>query len=55
MSDALNREMVLESLRPVEDPEIRKSLVELNMIQDIQVNHGVVSFKIVLTTPACPL
>lgn len=55
MSDALNKETVLEALRPVEDPEIRKSLVELNMIQDVRVDQGVVSFKIVLTTPACPL
>jgi len=51
----LNKESVLEVLRPVEDPELRKSLVELNMIRNIQINGGEVSFTLVLTTPACPL
>jgi ATP-binding protein involved in chromosome partitioning len=46
---------VLEVLKPVQDPELRKSLVELNMIRNIQVDGGVVKFTVVLTTPACPL
>jgi ATP-binding protein involved in chromosome partitioning len=46
---------VLEVLRPVQDPELRKSLVELNMIRDVKIDNGVVSFTLVLTTPACPL
>ncbi|MEM7769971.1 MAG: Mrp/NBP35 family ATP-binding protein [Cyanobacteria bacterium P01_E01_bin.6] len=46
---------VLEVLKPVQDPELQKSLVELNMIRDVQVDGGVVSFTLVLTTPACPL
>lgn len=46
---------VLEILRPVQDPELRKSLVELNMIRDVKIDGGVVSFTLVLTTPACPL
>jgi ATP-binding protein involved in chromosome partitioning len=46
---------VLEVLRPVQDPELQKSLVELNMIRNIKIQGGEVSFTLVLTTPACPL
>ena len=46
---------VLEVLRPVQDPELQKSLVELNMIRNIQIQGGEVSFTLVLATPACPL
>lgn len=55
MSPMLNASSVLEVLRPVQDPELRKSLVELNMIRNVQVDEGKVSFTLVLTTPACPL
>lgn len=56
MSFTLSSEAVLEVLRPVQDPELRKSLVELKMIRNVQIAaDGVVSFTLVLTTPACPL
>jgi len=55
MSDILNSSSVLEVLRPVQDPELRKSLVELNMIRNVKIDDGKVSFTLVLTTPACPL
>jgi len=55
MSNALDINSVLEILRPVQDPELQKSLVELNMIRQIKINEGEVSFTLVLTTPACPL
>jgi len=51
----VSTEKILEVLRPVQDPELRKSLVELNMIRNVQVNEGNVQFTLVLTTPACPL
>jgi ATP-binding protein involved in chromosome partitioning len=51
----LDKERVLEVLRPVQDPELQKSLVELNMIRNVQIDQGKVSFTLVLTTPACPL
>jgi ATP-binding protein involved in chromosome partitioning len=51
----LDASSVLEVLRPVQDPELRKSLVELNMIRNVKINNGAVSFTLVLTTPACPL
>lgn len=48
-------EQVMQALSTVNDPEIRKDLVTLGMIQDVAVDGGKVSFKVVLTTPACPL
>jgi ATP-binding protein involved in chromosome partitioning len=55
MSGTLDINSVLEVLRPVQDPELNKSLVELNMIRHINIDGGEVSFTLVLTTPACPL
>ncbi len=55
MSNSLDVSTVLDVLRPVQDPELRKSLVELNMIRNVAINNGEVSFTLVLTTPACPL
>ncbi|MBE9211879.1 Mrp/NBP35 family ATP-binding protein [Plectonema cf. radiosum LEGE 06105] len=55
MHSVLDSNSVLNVLRPVEDPELRKSLVELNMIRNVKIEDGKVSFTLVLTTPACPL
>jgi len=55
MPTMLDTSAILDVLRPVQDPELQKSLVELNMIRNVQVNEGNVSFTLVLTTPACPL
>ncbi|NJL35633.1 MAG: Mrp/NBP35 family ATP-binding protein [Leptolyngbyaceae cyanobacterium SM1_4_3] len=55
MVKTLDTGAVLEVLRPVQDPELCKSLVELNMIRNIKIDEGNVSFTLVLTTPACPL
>lgn len=55
MQTVLDSQAVLDVLRPVEDPELRKSLVDLNMIRNVQVEGGIVRFTLVLTTPACPL
>ncbi|PSN17361.1 sodium:proton antiporter [filamentous cyanobacterium CCP5] len=55
MSQSLTAESVLEVLKPVQDPELQKSLVELNMIRNVAIADGAVSFTLVLTTPACPL
>jgi ATP-binding protein involved in chromosome partitioning len=51
----LDTQSVLEVLRPVQDPELQKSLVELNMIRNLEIAGSKVSFTLVLTTPACPL
>ncbi|QIZ71284.1 Mrp/NBP35 family ATP-binding protein [Oxynema aestuarii] len=55
MSDPLDSKAVLDVLRPVQDPELQKSLVELNMIRNVAIDGDRVSFTLVLTTPACPL
>ncbi len=54
-TSTLDAAAILEVLRPVQDPELRRSLVELNMIRDIRVEPERVAFTLVLTTPACPL
>jgi ATP-binding protein involved in chromosome partitioning len=46
---------VVEALRPVEDPELRRSIVELGMVRDVEVDGAVVSLRIVLTVAGCPL
>jgi ATP-binding protein involved in chromosome partitioning len=51
----ITKESVLKALRTVNDPDLKKDLVTLKMIQDLTVQGGVVSFTIVLTTPACPM
>ncbi|NET45250.1 Mrp/NBP35 family ATP-binding protein [Okeania sp. SIO2B3] len=55
MSTIPETQSILDVLRPVQDPELQKSLVELNMIRNIKVKDGQVEFTLVLTTPACPL
>ncbi|KOR35757.1 MULTISPECIES: Mrp/NBP35 family ATP-binding protein [Planktothricoides] len=55
MSVQLSEKSVLEVLQPVQDPELQKSLVDLNMIRNVKIIDGQVSFTLVLTTPACPL
>jgi ATP-binding protein involved in chromosome partitioning len=47
---------VYDALKQVNDPELGRSLVELDMIREVNVGPGgKVSFTVVLTTPACPL
>ena len=46
---------VLKALSTVEEPDFKKDLVTLNMVNEIKINNNSVSFTVVLTTPACPL
>ena len=46
---------VLKALSTVDDPDLKRDLVSLNMIKDVVVSSGKISFTVVLTTPACPL
>ena len=46
---------ILKALSNVQEPDLGKDLVTLNMIQDIKIEGLNVSFTIVLTTPACPM
>ncbi|MCS7003042.1 MAG: Mrp/NBP35 family ATP-binding protein, partial [Dehalococcoidia bacterium] len=54
-TDGLTEEAVLRALSTVQEPELHKDLVTLNMVKNIAINGGAVSFTVVLTTPACPL
>ena len=46
---------ILQALSNVQEPDLGKDLVTLNMVKDIAINGNEVSFTVVLTTPACPL
>jgi ATP-binding protein involved in chromosome partitioning len=52
MSD---RDAVLNALRVVVDPDIRKDIVTLGFVKNLAIENGRVSFTIELTTPACPV
>ncbi len=45
----------MAALSKVNDPELHRDIVSLNMVRDLSIEDGVASFTIVLTTPACPL
>lgn len=48
-------EAVRNALSTVQEPELHRDLISLDMVRDITINGGSVGFTIVLTTPACPL
>ncbi len=51
----MTKEKVLEALSNVQEPDLGKDLVTLNMITDIEIEGNYVSFTVILTTPACPM
>ena len=51
----LTEESVLDALRMVKDPDLKRDIVALNFVKDLQISRGDVSFTIELTTPACPV
>lgn len=51
----ITRDNILKALSEVQDPDLKKDLVSLNMIQNIQASEDSIKFTVVLTTPACPL
>jgi ATP-binding protein involved in chromosome partitioning len=50
----LTEQLILDSLRQIKDPDLHKDIVTLGFIRDLKIDGGNVSFRIVLTTPACP-
>src|SRR5450755_4585735 len=52
---ALQREQVMAALRTVQDPEIFRDIVSLNMVKDVRIDGDSVTVHVELTTPACPL
>ena len=51
----ITTEKVLLALGQVQEPDLGKDLVTLNMVKDIAIDGMNVSFTVVLTTPACPM
>ena len=51
----MTKEQILEALSNVQEPDLGKDLVTLNMVQDVEIDGNYISFTVVLTTPACPM
>lgn len=51
----MTKEDILKALATVEEPDLKKDLVTLNMVKNVKVDGKKVSFEVILTTPACPL
>lgn len=52
---SITKEAVLEALKNVDDPDLKKDIVTLGMVRDLEVNGKDVKFTVMLTTPACPM
>ena len=48
-------QQVIDALKYVDDPDLKKDLITLGMVKDIAVDGKNISFTVVLTTPACPM
>src|SRR5512138_1949852 len=55
MTNTITKEAILAALSKVQEPELHKDLVTLNMVRELEINGDQVFFTIMLTTPACPL
>jgi ATP-binding protein involved in chromosome partitioning len=52
---ALSEHQVIEALRPVSDPELQLSIVDLGMLRSVDIRRGRVTVGVALTVPGCPL
>jgi len=52
---SISKELIIGALSTVQEPDLKKDLVTLGMIKDVELGIGEVRFTVVLTTPACPL
>ena len=52
---AISKDQVINALKFVHDPDLHKDVISLGMIEDIEIDGNKVNFKLVLTTPACPM
>ncbi|MEY2418496.1 MAG: ATP-binding protein involved in chromosome partitioning [Actinomycetota bacterium] len=51
----LSQDQIIEALRPVQDPELRRSIVELGMVKDVAIDGDAVAVTVALTVAGCPL
>src|SRR5215510_7462316 len=50
----ITKEAILNALSKVQEPDLGQDLVTLNMVRNLEINNGHVTFTVMLTTPACP-
>jgi ATP-binding protein involved in chromosome partitioning len=55
MPEAVTEGVVMSALRLVEDPELHRDIVSLDMVRNLKIAGDTVSMTLMLTTPACPL
>ncbi len=56
MAATVTEAQIIDALRPVEDPELHRSIVDLGMLRGVAIrDNGVVGVLIALTVPGCPL
>ena len=46
---------VVDALRPVQDPELRRSIVDLGMVREVRIDGPRVAVQVALTVPGCPM
>jgi ATP-binding protein involved in chromosome partitioning len=51
----ISKESVIKALSTVQEPDLKKDLITLNMVKDIIIEGNKITFTVILTTPACPL
>ncbi len=51
----ISKEQVLKALSNVDDPDLKKDIVTLGMVENLEIVEKKVQFDLVLTTPACPM
>ena len=50
----ITKEAILNALSTVQEPDLGQDLVTLNMVRNLEINDGNITFTVMLTTPACP-
>ena len=51
----LTQAQVVDALRPVQDPELHRSIVDLGMVKDVTIAGSDIKVQVALTVPGCPL
>lgn len=51
---SITKEIILQALSTVQEPDLDQDIVTLNMVRDLEIESGNVTFTVMLTTPACP-
>ena len=52
---SLTHDAVIDAMRTVQEPELGRDLITLDMVKNVEIEGSILSMTIELTTPACPL